>query len=92
MAKRPKTGGRVKGTANKATRDIRAVAQVYTDEALATLAFVMRSGEPHAARVAASRELLDRGYGKPAQALVGGTPEDNPIALAFIELRAVEPK
>lgn len=40
----------------------------------------------------ALKEIGDRLDGKAPQALVGGTPDDNPIALAFIELRAVQPK
>ena len=64
-------GGRRKGVPNKATRDIKAMAQPYAPEALETLARIMRSSESDQARVAASRELLDRGYGKSAQAITG---------------------
>ena len=66
-----KTGGRVKGVPNKATREIKALAQQYTDQALATLVQVMQASESDAARVAAARELLDRGYGKSTQAVTG---------------------
>lgn len=40
---------------------------------------------------AALREVADRLDGKPAQAIVGGDEDDNPIAVQFIELRAVRP-
>ena len=66
-----KTGGRVKGVPNKATREIKALAQQYTDQALTTLVQVMQASESDAARVAAARELLDRGYGKSPQAHTG---------------------
>lgn len=59
--------GRKKGSLNKATADIKAAAQKYTPEALETLAAVMRDGESAAARVAACKEILDRGHGKSHQ-------------------------
>ena len=63
----PKSGGRQKGTPNKATREIKAIAQPYGPEAIATLAEIMRHSESEPARVAAANALLDRGYGKPSQ-------------------------
>ncbi len=42
------------------------LARAYTEEAIATLVEVMRTGEL-ADRVRAATALLDRGYGKPAQ-------------------------
>ena len=54
---------------NKVTADIRAAAQAYTDDALATLAQIMKAGESEAARVAAANSILDRGFGKPRQAM-----------------------
>lgn len=70
-----KTGGRHKGTPNKATADVKAIAQVYTAEAVARLAFWMRS-ENAQASVAACHGLLDRGHGKAPQAVTGadGSP------------------
>ena len=51
-------------------RDLREAAQGYSEEALTVLAGVMRDTEaPPAAKVAAARELLDRGYGKAVQAV-----------------------
>lgn len=61
--------GRPKGSVNKVTADIRAAAQAYTDDALATLAQIMKAGESEAARVAAANSILDRGFGKPRQAM-----------------------
>jgi len=61
--------GRPKGSLNKATADIKAAAQVYTEDALATLAQIMKAGESEAARVAAANSILDRGFGKPRQSM-----------------------
>lgn len=71
MAFGQKTGGRQKGVPNKATRDIKALAQKYTPKALSTLNGIMLASDSDAARVAAAKELLDRGYGRPAQAITG---------------------
>ena len=68
MAKGHKTGGRRKGTLNKATAKVRALAQQYTAACIDRLAEITRDDNPTAA-VAACRELLNRGHGLPAQNL-----------------------
>jgi len=61
----PNAGGRP-----AVIRDLREAAQGYSAEALETLASVMRDqASPQAAKVAAARELLDRGFGKAVQAV-----------------------
>lgn len=62
-------GGRQKGTPNKITAEIKALAGVYTQAALDTLAEIMATGQSEAARVSAASELLDRAHGKPRQAI-----------------------
>ena len=69
MAAGRKTGGRKAGTPNKATAELKELARQYTGEALEALVTVMRSAESDAARVAAVREIFDRGYGKATQLL-----------------------
>lgn len=60
--------GRPKGSLNRATVDVRALAQKYGSDALKTLAKIMgNDGEPAAARVSAAKEILDRAYGKSPQ-------------------------
>lgn len=59
-----------------------AAAQVYTTEALETLARIMRSGESEAAIVAAADKLLDRGHGKAPQPQTGEGGK-GPVALAI---------
>lgn len=60
-------GGRAKGTPNKATADVRALAQQYTARVIEELARIALEGESDQARIAAGRELLDRGHGKSTQ-------------------------
>ena len=74
----------------KALTDIRSLARGHTETALNVLAGIMNEpSAPHAARVAASNSLLDRGWGKPAQA-IGGTDVLPPIALEAIVRKIVD--
>ncbi|WP_321929967.1 hypothetical protein [Paraburkholderia guartelaensis] len=66
MALGRKTGGREKGTPNHSTAEIRSLATVHAAEAIERLADLMRNAENETTRLAAIRELLDRGYGRPA--------------------------
>jgi len=60
-------GGRPKEVA-----EVRELARQYTEEAVDTLATIMRNGkEPAAARVRAAESILDRGYGKASQPIDG---------------------
>ena len=71
--KRP-GAGRKPGSRNRATIEQRAtlsdLAQAHTTDALRALVEVARDGSD-SARVAAAVALLDRGYGKPTQMVVG---------------------
>jgi hypothetical protein len=69
MAKGVKTGGRQKGTPNKLTADIKALAQNYASDAITMLATILTTSENDSARIAAAKELLDRGYGRAQQAV-----------------------
>lgn len=71
MAAGVKTGGRTAGTPNKATAEIKALAQKHAPAAVKELARLAEKAESEAARVAAIKELLDRGYGKAAQPHTG---------------------
>ena len=85
-----KFGGRQKGTLNKVTADIRAMAQTYGPEAVDTLAEIMRDeSKPDAARIAAAKELLDRGFGKSPQSL-DLSSSDGTLTPAVIQLMAVD--
>jgi hypothetical protein len=68
----PKRGGRKKGGRNKVAADVRELAQVHTTDAIDTLAGIIHDAEaPHAARIMAANALLDRGHGRPVQAISG---------------------
>lgn len=67
--KRP-GAGRKPGHVSKAKLDIAERAKTHGDAALRTLASIMADADaPHSARVSAANAILDRGYGKPPQAL-----------------------
>lgn len=67
-------GGRKKGSPNKATAEIKALAQVHGPAAIEGIVALMSCDKPEI-RLAAFKELLDRGYGRPAQAtVVSGDP------------------
>ncbi len=75
----PKTpgSGRVKGTPNKSTAEVKALASQYSEEALRVLASIMRNTyADERARIAAAKELLDRAHGKPPQAITGADGGD----------------
>jgi hypothetical protein len=69
MALGRKTGGRQKGTPNKITADIKALAQEHGPSAIATIINIMQTGENDGVRLAAAKELIDRGFGKAVQAI-----------------------
>ncbi|MDI6824722.1 MAG: hypothetical protein QME87_10275 [Bacillota bacterium] len=61
----PNPGGRPKEIA-----EVRELARQHTEEAISVLVEIMLDPEAkHAARVAAANALLDRGWGRPQQAL-----------------------
>src|SRR6185295_8321696 len=59
--------GRPKGARNKVTAEVKALAQTYAPAAIEELARLSTEAESEAARVAASKEILDRAYGKSMQ-------------------------
>lgn len=78
---------------SKAPTEIKSLARAHTDTAIKVLAGIMnQSDAPPAARVSAATSLLDRGWGKPAQAITGGDDDDNPVnVLHRIERVIVRP-
>ena len=70
--------------------DIREIARKNCPEAIRILVEIARSKKaPHAARVAACREILDRGIGRPLQALEVSGENGQPIPMAYLPTRAV---
>jgi hypothetical protein len=79
----PRTGGRLPGTPNHATAEIKELARKAGPEIVGMfLAFARNPKKPDAIRLQAGKELLDRGYGKPVQPL--GSDPDEPIVVQII--------
>jgi hypothetical protein len=72
-------GGRQAGTPNKATAEVKELAQTHGAKAIEELARIAFSSDNDTARIAAIRELLDRGYGKVSQPVEFGGDPDKPI-------------
>ena len=69
MASRRKTGGRRKGSRNKATQEITELARAQVPAAVKELGRLAKSAVSETARVSAIGMILDRAYGKPSQAI-----------------------
>ena len=78
----------------KALADIRSLARGHTEGCLATLASIMHATDAApAARVAAANSLLDRGWGKPVQAIIGGDEGDPALQIIHTIRRIIaDPK
>lgn len=79
-ARRPGPG-RPPGRKNSSTLEIEAKAKKYAGDALKALLDVARNSENDSARVAAASALLDRGYGRPKQALEHTGGNGGPVQL-----------
>ncbi len=66
MALGRKTGGRLKGTPNKATVGIKAAFQKHGDDLVGALLALTKSDDERV-RLGAIQAALDRGWGRPAQ-------------------------
>ncbi len=76
----PKTGGRSKGTPNKATAEIRAAAAKLCPAMLRILAKIARSEKTEEkVRVDAARHILEYGAGKPTEMHEYSGPNADPI-------------
>ena len=79
MATGRKTGGRRAGTPNKATAEIKAAFQQHGDELVKALLALTKSDDERV-RLGAIQAALDRGYGRPAQAVqLGADPDSAPV-------------
>lgn len=71
-------GGRPKGTA------LREICQARTEEAINTLLEIMRNRKaPAVARARAAEAILDRGWGKPPQAITG--EDGGPVRVVYAQ-------
>jgi len=75
------SGGRRKKAPNLTT-----AARALTSDALGALAEIVRSGASEHARIAAATAILDRGHGKPGQAVkVSGDGEGEPMKVRWAD-------
>lgn len=72
-------GGRHAGVPNKATREVKKLAQKHGPAVIGEFARILSNSESDQARVAAGKEILDRAYGKAAP-----SPEEREDAKALI--------
>lgn len=77
-AGRPK-GSVIEKAPKEAKDKLAELARAHTEAAIATLVETMKNGSTDAARVSAATALLDRGYGKPAQAHMVSGDEESPV-------------
>lgn len=71
----------------KTPTEIKSLARAHTETAINTLAGIMQQDSVSpAARVSAAIALLDRGWGKPAQAIVGGDEDEPAIQINTMDL------
>src|SRR5262249_10403978 len=61
----------------QASLEVRGLAREHTAEALHTIIEIMRNGRSDSVKLAAAEAILDRGWGRTAQAITG--PEGGPI-------------
>lgn len=86
--KRP-GAGRKPGTVTSAKRALADLAKDHAEAAMKTLVEIAKDKQaPHAARVSAATAILDRGYGKPAQAMTVGNPDGTPMGPSIIQIVA----
>ena len=79
MATGRKTGGRRKGSLNKASATIKAAFQKHGDELVKALLALTKDEDPRV-RLSAITAAMDRGWGRPAQA-VTGEGGDGPVQI-----------
>lgn len=81
-------GGRAKVTVNGMS--LTEMARVHTEKALKALVEVVSNEEaPESARISAATALLDRGWGRPAQAVELSGPDGGPIQTENIDVGAL---
>jgi hypothetical protein len=81
-----KTGGRKKGVLNKTTAEMRAMFQEHCPAALAEMLRLLANAQNENVRLAAAKELFDRGYGPPKVYVEhSGTGENGAMKLEMTE-------
>jgi hypothetical protein len=76
----------------KVLADVQELARQYAPAAIVELARLALKAKNETARIAAIRELLDRGYGRSRQAVEVSAPAGDPIKMLFDEIDALNRK
>jgi len=72
---------------------VRDIARAYTEVSMAELIKLATKSKSENMRLLAATSILERGWGKPAQAHVGGDENDNPIRHVHeVKRTIVDPK
>jgi CRP-like cAMP-binding protein len=79
---------RLAGGRPKLLGELQELARQHVRKAIVELARLALKARSETARIAAVRELLDRGYGRPRQAMEVSIPADNPLQLLLDEIDA----
>lgn len=75
--------GRKKGSPNKIQAEVKEYARQFGQEAIMMLAELMTTAQSEQARIAAAREILDRGYGKALQEVQADVKHSGVVAVAI---------
>ena len=70
----------------KVLGDVQELARQHAPTVIVELARLALRAKSETARIAAIRELLDRGYGRPRQVMEVSVPADNPLQLLLDEI------
>ena len=73
----------------KVLGEVQELARQYAPTVIVELARLALRAKGETARIAAIRELLDRGYGRSRQAIEVSVPADNPLQLLLDEIDAL---
>jgi hypothetical protein len=73
----------------KVLGEVQELARQYAPTVIVELARLALRAKSETARIAAIRELLDRGYGRPRQVMEVSIPADNALQLLFDEIDAL---
>src|SRR5712671_4958555 len=76
----------------KVLGEVQELARLHAPSAITELARLALRARSETARIAAIRELLDRGYGRSRQAMEISAPAGDPLQLLFEELDALSRK
>lgn len=60
--------------------NVRDIARAYTEVAMAEVINILTRSKSEEKRLLAAGVILERGWGKPAQAIVGGGPDEPPVS------------